>query len=163
MLSWTTGDVLQCGPSCFPGCFLRLPLQSPGQPQIITVNTTSIPSPGAQQSIDYSCLLCPIMQTFSAQNKAPSYHHTDHGTVPLTWNQMSQFPMGESTQPPSLEYVEEALKQGYSRLVSAVTTWPIPTSQRAPKIPWFCKLLLQVHTELQYYDCSTHFAVKRQA
>lgn len=53
VLSWTTGDVLQLGSSFFPGCFPRLPQPSPEQPLVIPVNTTSIESPVAQQSVDF--------------------------------------------------------------------------------------------------------------
>lgn len=59
-LSWTTGEVLKWGDSCFPGCFPHLP-----QPVIpLPVHSTSIESPVEQQSIKIPPCYAPFSDVF---------------------------------------------------------------------------------------------------
>lgn len=64
-ISWTTGEVLECGHECFPGCFPQLPRPIKAVP-MIPINSISIESPLENRSVDipmgyahFSDVFCP--------------------------------------------------------------------------------------------------------
>lgn len=98
-ISWSMGDVLRWGETCFLNCFPELPQPSfsiDRPSPVISVHFTSIESPIAQQSVDISC---PICRSLMPEESLTTASKPTIGLISI-WYRVSQFHVEEFTHSP---------------------------------------------------------------
>ncbi|KAK3526942.1 hypothetical protein QTP86_004713 [Hemibagrus guttatus] len=120
ILSWTTGEVLRWGDSCFPGCFPDLPALHSPIPSPLHVQATSIESPFVNRPLEIPTCYAPFSDIFCPKraSKLPSHRPWDCAIDLLPGEPVPReriYPLSIPEEKAMEEYIKEALAQGYIR------------------------------------------------
>ncbi|KAK3508724.1 hypothetical protein QTP70_004270 [Hemibagrus guttatus] len=120
ILSWTTGEVLRWGDSCFPGRFPDLPALHSPIPSPLHVQATSIESPFVNRPLEIPTCYAPFSDIFCPKraSKLPSHRPWDCAIDLLPGEPVPReriYPLSIPEEKAMEEYIKEALAQGYIR------------------------------------------------
>ncbi|KAK3520197.1 hypothetical protein QTP70_017927 [Hemibagrus guttatus] len=120
ILSWSTGEVLKWGDTCFPGCFPHLPAPHSPTPISLPVQATSIESPLVNQPLQIPTCYAPFSDVFCPKraSKLPLHRPWDCAIDLLPGEPVPRgriYPLSVPEEKAMEEYVKEALAQGYIR------------------------------------------------
>ncbi|KAK3545871.1 hypothetical protein QTP70_016446 [Hemibagrus guttatus] len=97
ILSWSTGEVLKWGETCFPDCFPDLPVPHSPLPTPLPVQATSIESPSVHQPLQIPACYAPFSDVFCPK-RASKLASPAKDTALLTCFRVNQCP-GEGSIP----------------------------------------------------------------
>ncbi|KAK3552166.1 hypothetical protein QTP86_004159 [Hemibagrus guttatus] len=122
ILSWSTGEVLKWGDTCFPGCFPHLPAPHSSTPIPLLVQATSIESPLVNQPLRIPTCYAPFSDVFCPKraSKLPPHRPWDCAIDLLPGEPVPRgriYSLSIPEEKAMEEYVKEALAQGYIHLV----------------------------------------------
>ncbi|KAK3564108.1 hypothetical protein QTP86_007568 [Hemibagrus guttatus] len=120
ILSWSTGEVLKWGDTCFPGCFPHLPAPHSPIPISLPVQATSIESPLINQPLRIPPCYAPFSDVFCPKraSKLPPHRPWDCAIDLLPGEPVPRgriYPLSVPEEKAMEEYIKEALAQGYIR------------------------------------------------
>ncbi|KAK3546079.1 hypothetical protein QTP70_020616, partial [Hemibagrus guttatus] len=120
ILSWSTGEVLKWGDTCFPGCFPHLPAPHSPTPISLPVQATSIESPLVNQPLWIPTCYAPFSDVFCPKraSKLPPHRPWDCAIDLLPGEPVPRgriYPLSVPEEKAMEEYIKEALAQGYIR------------------------------------------------
>ncbi|KAK3530862.1 hypothetical protein QTP70_003635 [Hemibagrus guttatus] len=120
ILSWSTGEVLKWGDTCFPGCFPHLPAPHSPTPISLPVQATSIESPLVNQPLRIPTCYAPFSDVFCPKraSKLPPHRPWDCAIDLLPGESVPRgriYPLSVPEEKAMEEYIQEALAQGYIR------------------------------------------------
>ncbi|KAK3555087.1 hypothetical protein QTP86_008044 [Hemibagrus guttatus] len=120
ILSWSTGEVLKWGDTCFPGCFPHLPAPHSPTPISLPVQATSIESPLVNQPLQIPTCYAPFSDVFCPKraSKLPPHRPWDCAIDLLPGEPVPRgriYPLSVPEEKAMEEYIKEALAQGYIR------------------------------------------------
>ncbi|KAK3506714.1 hypothetical protein QTP70_016251, partial [Hemibagrus guttatus] len=120
ILSWSTGEVLKWGDTCFPGCFPHLPAPHSPTPISLPVQATSIESPLISQPLRIPTCYTPFSDVFCPKraSKLPPHRPWDCAIDLLLGEPVPRgriYPLSVPEEKAMEEYIKEALAQGYIR------------------------------------------------
>ncbi|KAK3569703.1 hypothetical protein QTP86_003321, partial [Hemibagrus guttatus] len=120
ILSWSTGEVLKWGDTCFPGCFPHLPAPRSPTPISLPVQATSIESPLVNQPLRIPTCYAPFSDVFCPKraSKLPPHRPWDCAIDLLPGEPVPRgriYPLSVPEEKAMEEYIKEALAQGYIR------------------------------------------------
>lgn len=120
ILSWNTGEVLKWGEQCFSGCFADLPVPKSPCSKSVSVLATSIESPLEKRSVDIPTCYAPFSDVFCPKraSKLPPHRPWDCAIDLLPGESVPRgkiYPLSVPEEKAMVEYIEEALAQGYIR------------------------------------------------
>ncbi|KAK3513472.1 hypothetical protein QTP70_015467, partial [Hemibagrus guttatus] len=120
ILSWSTGEVLKWGDTCFPGCFPHLPAPHSPTPISLPVQATSIESPLVNQPLQIPTCYTPFSDVFCPKraSKLPPHRPWDCAIDLLPGEPVPRgrlYPLSIPEEKAMEEYIKEALAQGYIR------------------------------------------------
>ncbi|KAK3523122.1 hypothetical protein QTP86_017285 [Hemibagrus guttatus] len=120
ILSWSTGEVLKWGNTCFPGCFPHLPAPHSPTPISLPVQATSIESPLVNQPLRIPTCYAPFSDVFCPKraSKLPPHRPWDCAIDLLPGEPVPRgriYPLSVPEEKAMEEYIKEALAQGYIR------------------------------------------------
>ncbi|KAK3548457.1 hypothetical protein QTP70_013156 [Hemibagrus guttatus] len=120
ILSWSTGEVLKWGDTCFPGCFPHLPAPRSPTPISLPVQATSIESPLVSQPLRIPTCYAPFSDVFCPKraSKLPPHRPWDCAIDLLPGEPVPRgriYPLSVPEEKAMEEYIKEALAQGYIR------------------------------------------------
>ncbi|KAK3507794.1 hypothetical protein QTP70_000406 [Hemibagrus guttatus] len=120
ILSWSTGEVLKWGDTCFPGCFPHLPAPHSPTPISLPVQATSIESPLVNQPLQIPTCYAPFSDVFCPKraSKLPPHRPWDCAIDLLPGEPVPRgriYPLSIPEEKAMEEYIKEALAQGYIR------------------------------------------------
>ncbi|KAK3507044.1 hypothetical protein QTP70_001909, partial [Hemibagrus guttatus] len=120
ILSWSTGEVLKWGDTCFPGCFPHLPAPHSPTPIFLPVQATSIESPLVNQPLRIPTCYTPFSDVFCPKraSKLPPHRPWDCAIDLLPGEPVPRgriYPLSVPEEKAMEEYIKEALVQGYIR------------------------------------------------
>ncbi|KAK3506733.1 hypothetical protein QTP70_018861 [Hemibagrus guttatus] len=120
ILSWSTGEVLKWGDTCFPGCFPHLPAPHSPTPISLPVQATSIESPLVNQPLWIPTCYAPFSDVFCFKraSKLPPHRPWDCAIDLLPGEPVPRgriYPLSVPEEKAMEEYIKEALAQGYIR------------------------------------------------
>ncbi|KAK3569717.1 hypothetical protein QTP86_003565 [Hemibagrus guttatus] len=120
ILSWSTGEVLKWGDTCFPGCFPHLPAPHSPTPISLPVQATSIESPLVSQPLRIPTCYAPFSDVFCPKraSKLPPHRPWDCAIDLLPGEPVPRgriYPLSVPEEKAMEEYIKEALAQGYMR------------------------------------------------
>ncbi|KAK3522424.1 hypothetical protein QTP86_010645 [Hemibagrus guttatus] len=118
--SWSTGEVLKWGDTCFPGCFPHLPAPHSPTPISLPVQATSIESPLVNQPLWIPTCYAPFSDVFCPKraSKLPPHRPWDCAIDLLPGEPVPRgriYPLSIPEEKAMEEYIKEALAQGYIR------------------------------------------------
>ncbi|KAK3561631.1 hypothetical protein QTP86_011254 [Hemibagrus guttatus] len=120
ILSWSTGEVLKWGDTCFPGCFPHLPAPHSSTPIPLLVQATSIESPLVNQPLRIPTCYAPFSDVFCPKraSKLPPHRPWDCAIDLLPGEPVPRgriYPLSVPEEKAMEAYVKEALALGYIR------------------------------------------------
>ncbi|KAK3568755.1 hypothetical protein QTP86_016279 [Hemibagrus guttatus] len=120
ILSWSTGEVLKWGDTCFPDCFPDLPVPHSLLPTPLPVQATSIESPSVHQPPQIPACYAPFSDVFCPKraSKLPPHRPWDCAIDLLPGEPVPRgriYPLSIPEEKAMEEYIKEALEQGYIR------------------------------------------------
>ncbi|KAK3563038.1 hypothetical protein QTP86_014292 [Hemibagrus guttatus] len=120
ILSWSTGEVLKWGDTCFPGCFPHLPAPHSPTPISLPVQATSIESPLINQPLRIPTCYAPFSDIFCPKraSKLPPHRPWDCAIDLLPGEPVPRgriYPLSIPEEKAMEKYIKEALAQGYIR------------------------------------------------
>ncbi|KAK3524756.1 hypothetical protein QTP86_002500 [Hemibagrus guttatus] len=120
ILSWSTGEVLKWGDTCFPDCFPDLPVPHSLLPTPLPVQATSIESPSVHQPLQIPACYAPFSDVFCPKraSKLPPHRPWDCAIDLLPGEPVPRgriYPLSIPEEKAMEEYIKEALNQGYIR------------------------------------------------
>ncbi|KAK3505766.1 hypothetical protein QTP70_004100 [Hemibagrus guttatus] len=120
ILSWSTGEVLKWGDTCFPDCFPDLPIPHSLLPTPLPVQATSIESPSVHQPLQIPACYAPFSDVFCPKraSKLPPHRPWDCAIDLIPGESVPRgriYPLSIPEEKAMEEYIKEALEQGYIR------------------------------------------------
>ncbi|KAK3563698.1 hypothetical protein QTP86_034431 [Hemibagrus guttatus] len=120
ILSWSTGEVLKWGDTCFPGCFPHPPAPHSLTLIPLPVQATSIESPLVNQPLWIPTCYAPFSDVFCPKraSKLPPHRPWDCAIDLLPGEPVPRgriYPLSIPEEKAMEEYIKEALVQGYIR------------------------------------------------
>ncbi|KAK3536778.1 hypothetical protein QTP86_025088, partial [Hemibagrus guttatus] len=118
ILSWSTGEVLKWGDTCFPDCFPDLPVPHSPLPTPLPVQATSIESPSVHQPLQIPACYASFSDVFCPKraSKLPPHRPWDCAIDLLPGEPVPRgriYPLSIPEEKAMEEYIKEALDQGY--------------------------------------------------
>ncbi|KAK3538694.1 hypothetical protein QTP86_013036 [Hemibagrus guttatus] len=118
IFSWSTGEVLKWGDTCFLGFFPHLPAPHSPTPISLPVQATSIESPLVNQPLQIPTCYAPFSDVFCPKraSKLPPHRPWDCGIDLLLGEPVPRgriYPLSIPEEKAMEEHIKEALAQGY--------------------------------------------------